>query len=36
MFQRWRSHKASWKSSKTGTGSNHFAVLGKATRWTWK
>jgi hypothetical protein len=36
MLQRWRSHKASWRSSKTGTGSNHFTVLGKAARWTWK
>jgi len=36
MFQRWRSHKVGGRSSKTSTGSNHFAILGKATRWTWK
>ncbi len=32
MLQRWRSHKAGWRSSKTGTGLSHFAVLGKAAR----
>ncbi len=36
MLQRWHSHKASWRSSKTGTGSSHFVVLGKAVRWTCK
>ncbi len=36
MLQKWRSHKAGWKSSKTDTGSSHFVVLGKAARWTWK
>jgi hypothetical protein len=30
------SHKVGWRSSKTGMGSSHFAVLGKASRWTWK
>ncbi len=36
MFQRWRSHKVGWRSSKIGTWSSHFAILGKAARWTWK
>ncbi len=36
MLRKWHSHKVGWRSSKTGAGSNHFAVLGKAARWTWK
>jgi hypothetical protein len=36
MLQRWHSHKAGWRSSKTSTRSSHFAVLGKAARWIWK